>query len=231
MKTLRLFKFLYLVGIFFFTMVFISACTWTKKGKDISSREPYYNEYLKSSSLNKKTNGQDNSSRIPYYNAYLNSSTSTYNAPLPCRLVEGQIWNRKGFEPGAFDLEAQQPVAASGPDGKKDILDLSDTGALGVTGFRGNIGSANNTLFLKVDPSTVTGLKNRAIAALNFWKPMEAANRINYVKKGEWYLLRSGFGQNWSFVLLHILEVDPEAGSSTKGNTGRIQFEYCLLNE
>jgi hypothetical protein len=177
---------------------------------------------------------QQQSSYQPQPYAQSQPSTRT-DVVIPSRLKRepvfrfGEIWNRYGAESGAFDLEAARPVPYTNSAVSKDLEDQSSRETFGITGFAATIGTVNGTRFQGLHPEQAQTLANSIDSASAVWNDSYASDATSVLKRDDWYLLRTSVSRGGSFYLFHVLEVDVNAGTSKKGNTGVIRFEFAKL--
>jgi hypothetical protein len=147
----------------------------------------------------------------------ISKQAAVVNTPFATEVLTGTFYHIAGLLHGAYDLDGDATVGASGTASAKS---MKNTDAAGIT-FTGSWTSdpANGTQYVKVTTAYASIYQENAptlyaagSASATVTNP--AANDVYIAKKGSTY------------YVVQILTVEPTYSTGTGGNTGRITFKY-----
>lgn len=132
--------------------------------------------------------------------------------------VEGAFFHIGGSLEGAYDLVSDEVKGVNASDDDKD---MENTDAAGDP-FTGSWAAANTTMFVKdnnFDYETAT--KEGAADAYNGGS---SSASVDDPAQGDVYI--ANLRGNDEYVVIEIVEVDPDNNDCNCGNTGKITFDY-----
>ncbi|MBF0432083.1 MAG: hypothetical protein HQK83_12435 [Fibrobacteria bacterium] len=131
----------------------------------------------------------------------------------------GIINNIAGPDTGAYDLMAQERVAANGLDAKKDLVDMSVAGA----GFSLSLRSANGGTFVKAPGFDYANASDESAEAAFAAGPI--VTQVTNITAGEIIIIKIRGTEN--YAVIQILTATLTGGSGTS-NLGQITFNWKI---
>lgn len=154
------------------------------------------------------------------------SITITIIAPVEAlgEIAGQEINNIIGPLKGAYDLEGGVQVAATEPEGTKDLKDLTTATTSNTHKFSQSWGSGNGSQFVRVTAADYDNTLN-TLQLADLWtaKASSATATISNIVKDDVILVRSGqVTSTYPFFLIKVTDVT----LTTNDNNDKITFKY-----
>lgn len=132
--------------------------------------------------------------------------------------VNGAFFHIGGSLEGAYDLENETVVAASMPDGDKDMINMDLAGSA----FTGSWTAGNSTMYVEASGFDYDGATVEA--AETAYNNGTASASVNDPANGDIYIAK--LRGNNIYAVIKIVDVDPDDNTCSCGNTGKITFDF-----
>ncbi len=131
--------------------------------------------------------------------------------------ITGAFFHIEGLGKGAWDLMGDKSMAKADPTSEKDMI---NNDAAGVT-FTGSWVAGNTTMFVKANGFDYDNATMES--AMTAYNGGTAANSVANPANGDIYI---AYVRGMHYMVIKIVNVDPNDTSSGGGNNGKITFDY-----